>query len=43
MRFGEKNLNEDTPEPLLRLHRIEERSAEAGDFTRATKDEPCNW
>jgi len=36
-------LNEDVPEPLLLLHRIKERSAEAGDPTRAVKNECCNW
>ncbi|MDA1272543.1 MAG: hypothetical protein O2960_00620 [Verrucomicrobia bacterium] len=38
-----KASNEDTAEPQLLLHQIEESSAEAGDPGRATKDERCNW
>jgi len=43
LRVWGESLNEDTPEPLLLLHRIEERYAEAGDPARALKDGLCNW
>ncbi|MDA1273448.1 MAG: hypothetical protein O2960_05270 [Verrucomicrobia bacterium] len=35
-------LNEGAPEPQLLFHRIEERSAEAGNPRRVTKDQWCN-